>query len=108
MEVIVADGCRRTATNSSARFQQFAAGLRRASCRTTASLVIDAKFPLEAMTALARAPRPTTSRKLATARVRTDIGKHIDDIAAKYLITGETQDMALMFIPSESMLCRAL
>jgi len=34
--------------------------------------------------------------------VRTDIGKHITDIAEKYLIPGETQDVALMFIPSES------
>jgi len=34
--------------------------------------------------------------------VRQDIGKHIADIAEKYLIPGETQDMALMFVPSES------
>ena len=37
-----------------------------------------------------------------------NLGKHIDDIASKYLIQGETQDVALMFIPSESMLCRTL
>ena len=34
--------------------------------------------------------------------MRQNLGKHIDDIAEKYLITGETQDVALMFIPSES------
>ena len=28
--------------------------------------------------------------------------KHVSDIAEKYLITGETQDTALMFVPSES------
>ena len=28
--------------------------------------------------------------------------KHINDIAEKYLIPGETQDIALMFVPSES------
>ena len=28
--------------------------------------------------------------------------KHVTDIAEKYLIPGETQDMALMFVPSES------
>ena len=28
--------------------------------------------------------------------------KHVNDIAEKYLIPGETQDMALMFVPSES------
>jgi DNA recombination protein RmuC len=34
--------------------------------------------------------------------VRADIAKHVSDIADKYLIPGETQDMALMFVPSES------
>src|SRR5215475_5552417 len=64
-------------------------------------LVIDAKFPLEAVTAF-REAKNEDERKLAIARVRADIAKHIGDIAAKYLIPGETQDMALMFVPSES------
>jgi DNA recombination protein RmuC len=65
-------------------------------------LVIDAKFPLEAMTAW-REAASEDERKGAVQRVRQDIGKHIADIAEKYLIAGETQDVALMFIPSESM-----
>jgi DNA recombination protein RmuC len=64
-------------------------------------LVIDAKFPLEAMTAL-RAAETDDERKFAVARVKQDITKHVTDIAGKYLIPGETQDIALMFIPSES------
>ena len=64
-------------------------------------LVIDAKFPLEAVTAF-REAKSEDERKLAIARVRTDIAKHVGDIAARYLIPGETQDMALMFVPSES------
>jgi hypothetical protein len=64
-------------------------------------LVIDAKFPLEAVTAF-REAKSDDDRKFATARVRTDIAKHVGDIADKYLIPGETQDMALMFVPSES------
>jgi len=64
-------------------------------------LVIDAKFPLEALTAL-RAAETDDERKFAAARVRTDMTKHVSDIASKYLIPGETQDIALMFIPSES------
>lgn len=64
-------------------------------------LIIDAKFPLEAMTAM-RAASADEERKQATARVRADIARHIGDIAEKYLIPGETQDIALMFIPSES------
>ena len=30
------------------------------------------------------------------------MSKHVADIAAKYLIPGETQELALMFVPSES------
>jgi len=64
-------------------------------------LCIDAKFPLEAMTALHDA-RTDEERKFATQRLRADVMKHVSDIAEKYLITGETQDTALMFVPSES------
>jgi DNA recombination protein RmuC len=64
-------------------------------------LIIDAKFPLEAMNAL-RAAATEDERKAAIARVKQDISKHISDIAGKYMIPGETQDIALMFIPSES------
>jgi len=64
-------------------------------------LCIDAKFPLEAMTALHDA-RSDEEKRLASQRLRADVLKHINDIAEKYLITGETQDSALMFVPSES------
>ena len=64
-------------------------------------LIIDAKFPLEAMTAW-RATTTEDERKQAVQRVKQDILKHVADIADKYLIPGETQDIALMFIPSES------
>jgi DNA recombination protein RmuC len=64
-------------------------------------LVIDAKFPLEAITALREAAGDDERRQAAT-RVRADIGRHVRDIADKYLIPGETQDLALMFVPSES------
>jgi DNA recombination protein RmuC len=64
-------------------------------------LIIDAKFPLEAMTAW-RGAATEEDRKQAVARVKTDLTKHISDIADKYLVPGETQDIALMFIPSES------
>jgi DNA recombination protein RmuC len=64
-------------------------------------LVIDAKFPLESITAL-REAKTDDERKIASQRVRQDVGKHVTDIAEKYLIPGETQDTALMFVPSES------
>jgi DNA recombination protein RmuC len=64
-------------------------------------LCIDAKFPLEAVTAL-RDARSDDEKKVATQRLRQDVMKHVTDIADKYLIAGETQDTALMFVPSES------
>ncbi len=64
-------------------------------------LAVDAKFPLEGFTAL-RAARDDETRKTAYARVRTDVGKHVKDIAERYLLPGETQDVALMFVPSEA------
>src|ERR1700683_1970169 len=64
-------------------------------------LVIDAKFPLEGVTAY-RDAKLDDERKAAAQRLRADVGKHITDIADKYLIPGETQELALMFVPSES------
>jgi DNA recombination protein RmuC len=65
-------------------------------------LVIDAKFPLEAVTAY-RDVKTDEERRLAAARVRADVIKHVNDIADKYLIPGETQDLAFMFVPSDSL-----
>jgi DNA recombination protein RmuC len=64
-------------------------------------LIIDAKFPLEAVSAL-RDARNDEERKHASQRLRQDVNKHVNDIAGRYLIPGETQDLALMFVPSES------
>jgi DNA recombination protein RmuC len=64
-------------------------------------LVIDAKFPLEAVTAH-RDAKTDEQRRVAAQRLRQDILRHVADIAGKYLIPGETQDLALMFVPAES------
>ena len=64
-------------------------------------LVIDAKFPLESVTAF-REARSDEEKKLAIARVRNDVAIHIKDIADKYIVPGETQEIAVMFVPSES------
>ncbi len=61
-------------------------------------LVIDSKFPLECFTAL----RGEGDRKAGEARVRSDLAKHVKDISEKYLIPGEVQNPAIMFVPSES------
>ncbi|UXN05458.1 DNA recombination protein RmuC [Bartonella sp. HY761] len=64
-------------------------------------LVIDAKFPLEAWNAMREATTDEL-RQRAEQRFRTDMDVHIRDISQKYLISGETQDTAFMFVPSES------
>ncbi|KQO77047.1 DNA recombination protein RmuC [Rhizobium sp. Leaf262] len=64
-------------------------------------LVIDAKFPLEAWNAL-KAEEGADGKRAATQQFRRDMEVHIRDVADKYLISGETQDTAFIFVPSES------
>ena len=101
MEAIVQDGL----PKGSYEFQYTLSSGKRPDCVVflpdQRPLCIDAKFPLEAMTALHDA-RTDDERKIATQRLRADVMKHVSDIADKYLIAGETQDTALMFVPSES------
>jgi DNA recombination protein RmuC len=101
MEIIVQDGL----PKSCYQFQFTLSNHSRPDCAVflpdQRPLVIDAKFPLEAVTAF-RDARNDDERKQAAARVRQDIGRHVGDIAQKYLIRGETQELALMFVPSES------
>jgi len=101
MEAIVQDGM----PKGSYEFQFTLSSGRRPDCVVflpdQRPLCIDAKFPLEAVTALQDA-RTDEERKAASQRLRQDVLKHVTDIAEKYLIPGETQDTALMFVPSES------
>lgn len=64
-------------------------------------LVIDAKFPLEAWN-LIRAADDSEAAKAARQQFRRDMEFHIKTIAEKYFVPGETQDIAFMFVPSES------
>jgi DNA recombination protein RmuC len=64
-------------------------------------LVIDAKFPLEGFT-LFREAKGDEARNRAATKVRSDMLVHVKDIAEKYLIPGETQDIAMLFVPAES------
>jgi DNA recombination protein RmuC len=102
MEAIVMDGLPRDAYE----FQATLSNGTRPDClirlpNVAGGIVIDAKFPLEAVTAFREARDPVEARPAAQ-RLRTDIAKHIGDIATRYLIPGETQDTAIMFVPSES------
>ena len=64
-------------------------------------LLIDAKFPLESITAF-RDAKSDDVRQAAASQLRQDIQKHVSDIADRYFLPGETQETALMFVPSES------
>ena len=64
-------------------------------------LVIDSKFPLESYNAM-REAEDELSRKAAETRLKSDVLKHVKDIAEKYLVHGETHETAIMFVPSES------
>lgn len=68
----------------------------------TGNIAIDAKFPLESYRLLANSALPITERRPAEQQFRQDIRKHIQDIAEKYIIPGETADGAMMFIPAEA------
>lgn len=65
-------------------------------------IAIDSKFPLERYRELQNTQLLPADRKLAEQQFKTDIRRHIDDIADKYIIPSETADGAVMFIPAEA------
>ncbi|MGB3833663.1 MAG: DNA recombination protein RmuC [Mesorhizobium sp.] len=102
MEAIVADGL----PHGAYEFQATLSNGSRPDCivkmpNGAPALAIDAKFPLEAWNAIRAADGPDL-QKSASQAFRRDVEVHIRDIAEKYLIQGETQDTAFMFVPSES------
>jgi DNA recombination protein RmuC len=68
----------------------------------TARIVADSKFPHEGFEGLRQADGED-ARKAAMVQIRNDIQKHVKDIAERYLVPGETQAPAIMFVPSDAM-----
>lgn len=68
----------------------------------TGNLTVDAKFPLESYQKMTDLSLSTIERERAGRQFRQDIKKHINDIADKYVVKGETADGAMMFIPAEA------
>jgi DNA recombination protein RmuC len=102
MEAIITDGL----PKDSYAFQYTLSNGKRPDCAVflpgdPRPLVIDAKFPLESITAF-REANTDDNRRAAAQRLRQDISKHVSDIEERYFLPGETQDIALMFVPSES------
>lgn len=105
MEVIIADAL----PSGAYEFQATLSNGARPDClirmpNGAPSLVVDAKFPLEAWNAMkaAGSEGSAEARKAAETAFRRDIEVHIRAISEKYLINGETQELAFMFVPSES------
>jgi DNA recombination protein RmuC len=102
MEAIVADGL----PHGGYEFQHTLSNGNRPDCvivmpNKAPKLVIDAKFPLEAWSAIRDAGTEAETAR-ASQLFRRDMEVHIRAISEKYLISGETQDTAFMFVPSES------
>ncbi|GBF28056.1 hypothetical protein MnTg02_03118 [bacterium MnTg02] len=102
MEAIIKDGLPR----NSYTFQAQLSNGKRPDClvhlpNNPAGIVVDAKFPLEGFEAF-RTAHSEAEQKAASKSVRIDVGKHINAIAEKYFLPGETQDTAILFVPSEA------
>lgn len=102
METIIADGLPMDAYS----FQATLSNGNRPDCiihmpNDAPGLVIDAKFPLEAWNAI-RGAADAGQAAEAAKQFRRDMDVHIKAISEKYLIAGETQDTAFLFVPSES------
>lgn len=88
-------------------FQHLLSNHRRPDCmlflpEPTGNIAIDAKFPLENYRLLIDANLSEADKIQVIRQFKIDIKKHIQDIAEKYIIPGETADGAVMFIPAEA------
>ena len=70
--------------------------------KPTGNVAVDAKFPLESFRKMTDIELANSDRQQATRQFKTDIKKHIRDIASKYILQNETSDGAMMFIPAEA------
>ncbi|MEQ1595217.1 MAG: DNA recombination protein RmuC [Casimicrobium sp.] len=83
------------------------AGREKADCVLTmpdgaSKMAIDSKFPLSNYRTSIDATQADATRLLAKKQFATDVKKHINDIANKYIQTEANADAAVMFIPSEA------
>lgn len=68
----------------------------------TGTVAVDSKFPLENYHRMYTIGVAEADRNLAERAFKADLRKHVDDIADKYIIAGETSDGAVMFVPAEA------
>ncbi len=68
----------------------------------TGNIGVDAKFTLESFQRMTDLQLADSDREKASRQFKQDIRKHINDIAERYILPGETADGAMMFIPAEA------
>ena len=64
----------------------------------TGLIAIDSKFPLENYERMVS----DGPDRLPPGLFKADVRRHVDDIASKYIVPGETSDGAVMFLPAEA------
>ncbi|MFO1319988.1 MAG: DNA recombination protein RmuC [Burkholderiales bacterium] len=92
---------------SAYEFQQSLPNGHRADCvlrlpEPTGRVAVDAKFPLENYHRMFEADLSEADRRDARKAFRGDVKKHVDDIAARYILPGHTSEGAVMFLPAEA------
>ena len=88
-------------------FQATLGNGRRADCllrlpNPPGAIAIDSKFPLESYEALRNAGSDEAQVTVARRAFVADLRRHVQDIAQRYIIPGETAESALLFLPSEA------
>jgi DNA recombination protein RmuC len=68
----------------------------------TGLVCVDSKFPLENYHKMLAPGANDVERAAAQRLFRADVKRHVDDIAKKYIVAGETSDGAVMFVPAEA------
>ncbi len=66
------------------------------------TIAIDSKFPLENYEKMTNKVLSKDERAMAEKQFKIDLKKHIDAIASKYIIPGETSNEAILFLPAEA------
>jgi len=106
-EVQLASLVRNVMPENSFQFQYTLSNNTRVDCmlflpEPSGDIGIDSKFPLESYRKMTDIDCSEGDRLNAEKQFKKDIKKHIHDIADKYIISGETSDGAVMFIPAEA------
>ena len=68
----------------------------------TGTVAVDSKFPMENYQKMFDVKLTDIDKGKAQKQFKLDVKKHINDIASKYIITDETSDGAVMFLPAEA------